>query len=528
VILSYAACGTRDELSSKSLETLFDFPVVEFISELIDQSLSESNLRKESHPTMCAIIDFVSAISNPLKLSCQSTHIIEGNSMIDTLCLVLDDKQCPASSDNICPLLIGMRLGAATALGQICRNDYMTANQIKNTATTSSMKKILKRFANNYDLNSASFCILDYAINQSGSRELTRRALKFQSVLTSLINHNDDFLTCAIFTIAREKESLELQSTRNLMRYKAKLEKLSRHCENIAIDRDNLEYELTNKDAFYKKQINHVKQQSIANAVEHIEILAEEKLILQHKLDSTTKELSESNSEIKRVRDQKQERERVLEGSLEQLNLSNQGLKDQISEAERIIYSKNEDIGMKENILNRHEANINDLLMQAEETEQEKSLMNARNDELQCMLNEGKKKLEDSLTKLISLAKVHIMSEKNNKNEIEKLEGKVEIAERRGIEVMTKYKTLKEMYRSAGDKVYRLSNQLQKAKSEIESFSSKKRQPMGTLAFMNSMHDNSMRYDGKEKSSKDYSTSINNTRTKASRIKKSSSYRIVR
>ena len=183
---------------------------------------------------------------------------------------------------------------------------------------------------------------------------------------------------------------------------------------------------------------------------------------------------------------------------------------------------------MKENILNRHEANINVLLMQAEETEQEKSLMNARNDELQCMLNEGKKKLEDSLTKLISLAKVHIMSEKNNKNEIEKLEGKVEIAERRGIEVMTKYKTLKEMYRSAGDKVYRLSNQLQKAKSEIESFSSKKRQPMGTLAFMNSMHDNSMRYDGKEKSSKDYSTSINNTRTKASRIKKSSSYRIVR
>ena len=508
----------------------------------------------ENQPLMCLIVDFLRLVCNPKKLP-PEVKFSNSDSIVPVLSTVL--KQCFSNeSGGKLALFYGMQLGAASALGYLCRYDDLSKESDNRLCprTKATLQKLLKRFGTNTlsnDIISGSsklnYGVIEYAINQTYSRDLTRRALIFQAILDSFGN-DDDCITGVMFAISRKKESLMSLSSENFMRYQEQLEKLTEQCEAMTREREGLEQEIANKDAFFAQEMLHVKRRSRADAVEHAETLMEEKNTLEEKLFNV-------NNDVKRLRDDNLQLENTFNCKLKEYHDKMNFLEDQLkmmkqknNEKDKEIVKKNEKIALTETKLKSVQESL-------EEEKKEKTLLNQKHNELKDSNINVKERLEDSLSKLILLAKSYVRLERDTEREQKELNERVNKSERKEQEVGAKYQRLKEIYRDAEEKIKHLTLELQKlkqkasrrdsernksskrnsersnsSKPDYERNNSQRRQPMGTLAFMNSIHDDSLRLDGRERKTKDSIVSRSYDSNKRSRGKSTSanSYRIVR
>ena len=119
-------------------------------------------------------------------------NLVLGQDTIAILVKILKSKGVKVvCTDTYRPLKISMQLGAATLLSRKCLH-------CKGDNTT-VIKRVLKRFATNslfqndntvMNLRSDEDGGIEYALNQSASRDMTRRVLNLQSILSIVTNED--------------------------------------------------------------------------------------------------------------------------------------------------------------------------------------------------------------------------------------------------------------------------------------------------------------------------------------------------
>lgn len=514
----------------------------------------------ENQPLMCSISDFFRLICNPMKLPLD-VEFSKSDLIVQVLSTILKQSYktqsiSNESGDNLA-LFYGMQLGAASALGNLCRYDDISNKSHKLCPRTkATLRKLLKRFGTNALSNDtisrstntkSTFGVLEYAINQTYSRDLTRRALIFQAILDSFGN-DDDCITGIMFAISKKKKSLMSLLSDNFVRYQEQLEKLTEQYETMTREREGLEQDLADKDAFFAQEMLHLKRRSRADAVEHAETLMEEKRILDETLRNV-------NNDVKRLRDETIQQEKTFNSKLGEYQDKINHLEDQLKKIKQKNIEKDEEIIKKNEKITVTETKLQGLQEKFDEERKDKLILNQKHIELKDKNVNVKERLEDSLSKLILVAQNYVRLEKDSDRGQKELKERVNKSERKEQEIGAKYQRLKEIYRDAEDKIKNLSLDIKKlkqqasrresernassnrnsergnsSKRDFDKSHSQRRQPMGTLAFMNSIHDESMRVDRRGGKTKDSSSSRNYDSTKRSRSKSksSSSYRIVR
>lgn len=511
---------------------------MKFFNQVLKPFVDQREIGIEYQPVLCSIVDLIRHICNPQNLSSQIA-LSHSDSIIQVLTFIVklsgESNLSLDGNGDKCAIFFGTQLGATLALGQLCRyddNSKQTCDMCPKTKAT--LRKLLKRYGTNTISNDgmvgshkSSLGVIEYAVNQTNSRDLIRRALHFCS-----FGYDDDCMTSALFSVSRKKASLLFQASEQFARYQEQLERLNEQCEIVTRERESLEQEFANKDAFFQQQIVHIKQQSRVDASEHAETLMEEKVVLERKFMIANQELCDSSKEIEILKDENLNRENAFNNKLDLCHDKISYLEDKLKKSQQTISDKNKEIAMKGENLTDIEKKLKVVQQKLDEERKDSILLNQSHNELKDEHVNVKARLEDSLSKLISLAKIYICLEKSSAVGRKELEEKVETVQRKENEVVAKYQRLKEMYRGAEDKIKKLSLQLQKAKDVSkcdDTSNSKRRQPMGTLAFMNSIHDNSMRSEGREKHTRDYTVSGSHDSTKRSRSKKkNTNFRIVR
>ncbi len=140
------------------------------------------------------------------------------------------------------PIACGEKINAATLLAQLC---------VCGDVSTVPIKRIIGRFASN-TLQSATTSsdtidsdnigkkvthqsILEYAVNQSISRDLTRRALNFQTILSTIRDEDSlsmDFAS-SIFELATRSGSNSVKARTHLEECQQEIERLSQQCQKL-------------------------------------------------------------------------------------------------------------------------------------------------------------------------------------------------------------------------------------------------------------------------------------------------------
>lgn len=549
-ILSENSCGTNDNLSSKAWVVASKLPLMAFFNNFTTQLVPHQDFGPEYHVQICLIVDLMRCIINPQKIS---AHIDLSNSdsvahvLLSVLKLCSGEGTSPDLIEGKVSLFYGMQLGAALALGQLCKyDDFKHQSSGLSNCTKATICKLLKRMGmdtlstneTTSDENS-NHGIIDYAINQAYSRDLTRRANYFQSTLFT-IGCDVDCIADNVFSNARGRASLLSQLSIQSVRYQEQLEMMNERCEEITRGREKLEQELANKDAFFEQEIRRAKIQSRADAIEHAENTEEEKLKLEQLCATSKMQLSDALNEVRVLRDKSLQQENIYKGKLDNCDEKIHHLESQLKNSQDTINNKIEEIFRKSERVTNLERELQTAHHKFNEEKQNRLQLSLKHDDLKDNNVNVKNKLEDALSKLISITKAYVNLETRSENEQKILREKVEKAQGQQDEVLNKYQRLKEIYHDAEEKIDRLSLQLKKLKTsksstsqsskvDDEANSSKRRQPMGTLAFINSIHDNSMRLDRRDKSMKDNTmTSSHEYTKKPTSKKKTSGFRIVR
>ena len=514
----------RDELASKS-NTLtssvkFDTIITGMLKPYIQ--LKSNYIEIEKQLEVVAIVDFIGHL---LRLGNQHAEILQQLNECDSITerILYIAKACHKSFSlntycNESSILCGLLFGATYILGRYC--NFINEKGLC-SSEQSKMKLMIGQFIRRFESNTLNdknednnesdhMGCVNFAINQTSSRDLVRRALLFNCSFASLDGEGERrSIDTEIFSASCSKAALVSQSSEQQAIFEERLEKLSEQCLTIRRERDGLSQELLNKDAYFQQQLNYVRCQSRSDAIEKAEVIAEERSILESKLMSIRNELSAYQKECKDQKLESVERENELKKQVDEVYGKNQSLEEELMKLQQTLQTKNEALATRDSkITEQHEA-LKVIQVQLENERNDKATKYQSHIALEQEHKKVKEKLEDAFSKLISLAKCYVGLEQSSNDEVQQLREKIEDANNNENEVKRKYQRLKEVYHGAEGKIKLLNIKIDKMKSSYshalksssqkESKSSRSRQPMGTLAFMNSIHDTSMRLSGKER-----------------------------
>ena len=525
-----------DNLSSKTGTELLNVPSIAFVNKLLEPLGNRQTIGMEIICFICAIGDFIQ-LGNIFKSN--QADMANIDLIVQVFTSALSSRRAKNTDFNrgICVTFYGMQLGIAMALGQISK-----------FANLSSILRLLKQFAANTikidnvnGSHNSKFGVIDFAVNQAYSRDLTRRAVRFQSML-SLLGSDMDNLSQSMFAVARKRVSVQIQLSEQSSRYQEQLQQMNVKYEVISKEKENIENELANRNVFFEHEIQRVKIYARADAIDQAEILKEEKFELEQNLSTMNDELNKALSEKTMLKEESVQREGELNNRIDENLDKIRYLEGQIKMSHEEISRKEEEISSKAERIFTAESSLHDVQSELNDEKRHKTRLIQSCNDLKNDNDSIKERLEDALSKLISLAKIYTHLEKKSETSQRILEEKISITKKHENEVSVKYQRLKGMYRDAEEKIKDLSHKLQKVKSsksassqsskqnvEFDTSTTRRRQPMGTLAFMNSIHDTSMRSEKRDQHNKDNSNAGNNDMaTKRSLKKKSSSFRIVR
>jgi Chromosome segregation ATPases len=384
-----------------------------------------------------------------------------------------------------------------------------------------SLKNLLFRFAtNSMEGNTSSYTgALEYAMTQTLSRDLLRRALNFQAAF-SYISGDDAFhIANILFSNAVGKSKSHSRLMKHVEQQQKDVETMYIHNQSLVKERDSLLKKLDRTQFSFDRELNIRLSRAKADAIGAIEAQTEEKKKLERMVSTLENELSTERESTKRaLTDAREEREIANQKLKEYIELSND-LQNRISAAERK--------------LNESNSRLVDADEKVEESKKALQLSLSENNELVKENNQVKVKLEKTLIQLISLTQIFTAKEQEHKSEQEVISREVdeaqasieiEVQKRHQLEekyslVKGKYQTLKEKYedvvRQRDEERSRYEQDLKrerKRRQEEEMKSKRKndiRKPMGTIDFVNSFHDASMlRSDRGSKANKSTSSRI--------------------
>ncbi len=510
----------HDELAMNTWRELEEGPIN--LEDVMSNSIRGREMGWRIHH-LCAIMDLFNTLLKSSTICSHFQKSLRDRQINGTLVQMLKDTESRSSMSKNGnsmdtrasqePLSCCRRLNAATLLALQCTNS---------NEDNTSLKRILRRFATNtmdgHVNNDQGGClgsgILKYSVNQSISQDLTRRALNFQALVSSL--NDDDSLDVAssIFESATRRECGLREEVGYLEQYQQEIERLSTHCRDLMRERNHLANTLSTRTSLLEQKVVRAKKEAQTDAIEMVETHTEEKLRLKQKMNQYENDMNHIRAKYKA----KSEENDHLRNELKEAQHKNLEYKDRIQALEEKLESKRKRLEESEKQHHKQEEHIQTLISKVDklnsaldESQSINTNMEKQNHDLLDENRDVKERLERSLIQLISLARAYESKEDEHHEDRRSLVDKCRIAED-GIEkemgrfgrLEDKYSQLKDKYQALKEKyeVQKKNNtSVVSGRNTSTSTYSKKtsqRQPMGTLAFMNSIHDTSMRLDRNE------------------------------
>jgi len=532
---------------------------------------NESSSLSISHlPQMCATIDFLAQLCKSVEC-CEvilDSALSNGNAGLNFLLSMLDTStMCKESSlrENVAcdrvitdqgvvkkhgsiahsSLLYAVQLSAGIVVGRLCSScsdnsfekneEYDGDRQNSRAAGQALMRRTLKRFATNLtpvsiqaDQADQSYRgVLNLAITQAMSRDLTKRALDLQAVLACVQGDDEVSMANTIFSSTRLKKILSTRSLELESKYEGNLRDLREENEllsrQLSRERDNL----AKVNNFFEQQISFSIVEAKADAVELAEIQAEGKrnaeqclLHCRDQLMDVQNEKNQQEAELQRQRDIGNGLESDVtecNNRIRKLENTTEIMREAAIDNDRRLITKDNELVEKKSMLKQLEGKLID-------EEKKGSALNEQYMNLKQIHSLAEDNLEDKFCTLISLAQLYESKEKEKKKIEFDLYEKLKAAEVYTNKAINKYSRLGERFKDLENKNYELSRSLEKAKqSKTHRLST--RRPMGTMEYVNSIHDKSQKkYSGKENESSFLSTKHRQNQ----RSSRKSSYQIVR
>ena len=516
----------RDNLARKS------WKVVIKNSSLVKAFVGQIQTKYEKGSTLKVqlMLDALNFMQTDAQFKSECSNVIEDAIEI----LTSTAKGSDSSESTPDAVRYSLQVSAATSLSHL----YMSAHGDKKSA----LQSILQRFATNSldarnDSTGGSMNLtegaLEYSLCQAPSRDLLRRALNLQSMLPCIIGGDSFDTTCILFSSA-----LKIRATNDVLRKcverkEGEFETMRMQNNKLAAERDFLSDKCLKSKLCSDRELRIKLAAASADAMDMAQANEEEK-------KDMTNEMSRLQNDLNTVR---READTVLKDfAQEKLDVGNK-----LKQSHTQITALEERLGDSEIKLERYkhqclekESRLEDALSDIKEMKSQLDRIKNENEIISRENGDVKMRLEASLAQLISLTHIYTAKEKEfgserstliDKLRLAKSDIEVEIAERHRVEnkystAKDKYQTLKQRYehevRRREEEIVQHENERKEQKKRREEEKSKRRQdgrrPMGTLDFMNSIHDTSMRSErgGAKSATERHDTSNRESRKKGS------------
>lgn len=546
----------NDALASKLWQALCGpVNVFELSCYFFRSILSQRNLKASkdvssspiSHlPLMCATIDFLSQLCKSAeccKVILDSAFSNDNKGLQFLLC-VLDTckKSSLRSYDGIIrdhgvaetktnklhsSLFYAVQLGVGILVSRLCFSCADTFCKIneecggdkKNYRVSglALLRRTLKRFTKNFTpmrmqdglANESSCGVLNLAISQAISRDLTKRALNLQAALLCLQGDDEVFIASTIFSSARQKKILSARSMELESQYERNLNKLREENEMLSKQLSKERDDLAQVNNFFEHQITFSIVEAKADAVEHAEIQAEGKrnaeqrlLRCRDQLINVQNEKNQQETELEKQRTIANELESEIarcDNKIRKLENSNKVMQEVSADNKQKLITRENELVENQSIFKKLKCKLLD-------EEEKGSVLNKKIVNLKQTHSLTYDNLEDKFCTLITLTQLYEGQEKERKKIEFDLSEKLKSTEAYANKIIQKYSRLGERFKSLENKNYELSYSLEKAnKNKINRASTRK--PIGTMEYANSIHDKSQRkYIGKENESSFFSS----------------------
>ncbi len=546
----------RDDLSSAIWNSIVNEHTR--IQTLSNQILSRYNHRA-NHRCIYITMDFLNFLFCNGQFNQYSEGII-GDDIVAVLVKILKKSKWKVS--NHIPLSCSLHLGAATLLSRKCLHQDQEGN-------TSVVKRLLNRFATNslYDDNQSSrkklkIGVIEYALNQSITRDLVRRAINLQSIL-SVVRDEDSFDTAStIFDTVTETETKVSSLKQRLTKVHEDLNEMNEHCKKITTEKDYLSEKLANATSSFQRELKQKISMARADALDMAQVQADEKKELLQHIKHLQDQLTKDRENFDRVMKDTEAERLSSKRANEELKSRICVLQEQLVTSEQLLENSNLECREKDTRLRETASRLEDAIVVSNRIADEKRILIEDNS---CR----KQQLEEALVQLISMTQIYNSKERDHGETNRKLSDELsqarhaiqdEAATRHRAE--EKYSQLKEKYIQSREKFEneirrrdeerkrdekrrrdeerrredlrrreddKIRDDGRKSQKNDDGTSSRRRKdgrkPMGTLEFMNSLHDTSI----SERNGRDESLHHKKQSSRSdSRSSRRSGFRIVR
>ena len=399
-----------------------------------------------------------------------------------------------------------------------------------------TIRQAITRFASNsHDENIHSHAqtfdhqgIFQYAITQSQSCDMTRRAVMLQSIIMRIQDGDCEDFANAIFYLSLDCKRITLQASEQASQYKKEKESLSTKCEELIRENRRLTEVKKVKEISFHRELSKCRRQAQVDVMEMTDAHVNEQKKLKETCSDLKEKLSDAHSSLNQLKDELT----VHHESKVQLEKDVDTLKSEIMESEktlklgRIAHDKlQRQYDEKSMEIDQAYKEIQELTSDLKDTKRNEQ-------ELVDVQNDLKNRLEESLTHLISIAEIYSSKNQEYENDSTIIKRKLQAAELELDKANSHSRDVEEKYVVLKQKYQEVKNRLEKAKqnhvqenSRISESRTHKstRKPMGTLAFMNSIHDTSFRLE-KAKYNNEHDISTSNHNRPSSRSNKAHDY----
>lgn len=423
-----------------------------------------------------------------------------------------------------------------------------------------AIERLMSKFVFNLQEEHSQFGAFDYALTQRMSRDLLRRALNLQSLLPSVCKVDAFDVANLIFSSSSEISQRNDQLEERMLRKEQEVDVMFDKCKKLTMERNRLEDQVMKMkktfDLDLRKRVAEIREMAEDNA----ESSREEKKLLSKELAKSKQEINNQKeiylkltNELKEERKQAGEREKKTKEEVV-------GLKQELAKSEQSVQQHTSDLCKKSSELSNAMSTISDLKASL-------GAMKSKNANISSENEEVKRDIEVSLSNLIGLTQILNQKEKENLSEqqivmkqlqdaiakLENVETKSRNTEEKYSLVKDKYRELKQMYEDEvkkrrdekkkyeKDLIERKNRDKERRRQEKEISESRQekerqqkesrrrddarlqkdksdrsgaRKPMGTIDFMNSIHNTSASFIQDSTKESSTSRSLNNDRRK--------------
>lgn len=379
----------------------------------------------------------------------------------------------------------------------------------------------------------------EYALCQSLSRDLLRRALSLQSMLPLIIGEDSVDVASILFSSKVDISAANNALRERVERQAKELQIVCMQKEKLGTERDALSKQYSKSKHSTDRELRHRLAAARIDAMDIAAANEDEHNHITEELDKLQQDLGTANKKAEMaVQDADQDR-LVADKKLKEYKCRLADLDKQLGASEQKLDRYKHEYLEKESSLDGVLSQLNKTQLKLDKIKAENAVYVHENGDV-------KGRLEESLGQLISLTLIYNTKEKEfgserniliDKLRLAKSDMEQEGAERHRIEdkysfLKEKYQVVKQKYqnevrRREEERTSRHENERTEQKKQREEEKSKRtldgRRPMGNLDFMNSFHDTSLR---SEKSGMK-SMSSRNIIGKQGGSKKKSSFRII-